>query len=51
MEHIESQLTALRLHGMSRNRTSLLETRKHHESTLSEGLKLLLQTEQEDRKN
>lgn len=51
MEHIESQLTGLRLHGMSRGWTSLLETRKHHELTLSEGLKLLLQTEQEDRKN
>ena len=51
MEHIESQLAGLRLHGMSRGWTSLLETRKHHELTLSEGLKLLLQTEQEDRKN
>jgi hypothetical protein len=51
MKHIESQLTGLRLHGMSRSWTSLLETRKHYELTLSEGLRLLLQTKQENRKN
>ena len=51
MEQIETQLTDLRLHGMNRAWTALLETRKHHELSLSEGLQLLLQNEQQDRKN
>ena len=51
MEQIETQLAELRLHGMSRAWTALLETRKHHELSLSEGLELLLQNEQQDRKN
>src|SRR6056297_1471004 len=51
MEQIETQLTDLRLHGMNRAWTALLETRKHHELSLSQGLELLLQNEQQDRKN
>lgn len=51
MEQIETQLAELRLHGMNRGWTALLETRKHHELSLSDGLELLLQNEQEDRKN
>jgi len=46
---IESQLSRLRLHGMSRSWQALLETRKSHELSLSEGLALLLQAEEEDR--
>ncbi len=49
MMQIESQLTRLRLHGMSRSWQALLETRKSHELSLSEGLTLLLQAEEEDR--
>ncbi|MBX0335622.1 ATP-binding protein, partial [Pontibacter sp. HSC-14F20] len=49
MMQIESQLTRLRLHGMSRSWQALLETRKSHELSLSEGLALLLQAEEEDR--
>ncbi|CAN5903800.1 IS21-like element ISRsp2 family helper ATPase IstB [soil metagenome] len=49
MMQIESQLHRLRLHGMSRSWQALLETRKSHELSLSEGLALLLQAEEEDR--
>ncbi len=49
MMQIESQLTRLRLHGMSRSWQALLETRKSHELSLSEGLTLLLQAEEEER--
>jgi DNA replication protein DnaC len=49
MMQIESQLNRLRLHGMSRSWQALLETRKSHELTLSEGLELLLQAEEQDR--
>ena len=48
---IESQLSRLRLYGMGRSWQALLETRKSHELTLSEGLSLLLQAEEEDRTN
>ena len=51
MEQIQTQLAELRLHGMNRAWTALLETRKHHELSLSEGLELLLQNEHQDRKN
>ena len=50
MEQIETQLSQLRLHGMSRTWNALLETRKQHELTLSEGLEMLLQAEKDDRK-
>jgi DNA replication protein DnaC len=49
MMQIESQLSRLRLHGMGRSWQALLETRKSHELSLSEGLSLLLQAEEEDR--
>ena len=49
MMQIESQLGRLRLYGMSRSWQTLLETRKSHELTLSEGLELLLQAEEQDR--
>jgi DNA replication protein DnaC len=49
MMQIQSQLSRLRLHGMGRSWQALLETRKSHELSLSEGLALLLQAEEEDR--
>ena len=51
MKQIENQLSELRLHGMSHSWTALLEAKKHHELSFSEGLELLLQAEQDDRKN
>ena len=51
MNQIESQFTHLRLHGMSRSWQALVETRRHHELSLSEGLELLLQAEQQERSN
>lgn len=48
---IQTQLNNLRLNGMSRSWQSLLETKKHHELSLSEGLELLLQAEEEERTN
>ena len=40
MMQIESQLSHLRLHGMSRSWQALTETRRQHELTLSEGLEV-----------
>lgn len=51
MMQIESQLNHLRLHGMSRSWQALLETRQHQDLSLSEGLELLLQAEQQERGN
>ncbi len=51
MTQVESQLKELRLHGMGQYWQALLETRKHLELTLSEGLELLLQAEQQNRVN
>jgi DNA replication protein DnaC len=51
MKQIESQLNRLRLHGMGRTWQALLETRRHHELTLAEGLELLLQAEEQERGN
>jgi DNA replication protein DnaC len=51
MNQIESRMNILRLHGMSRNWTALLETRRSMELSLSEGLELLLQAEIDERKD
>ena len=51
MMQIESQLSRLRLHGMSRTWQALQETRQQHGLSLSEGLELLLQAEEQDRTN
>ncbi|MCX6237960.1 MAG: IS21-like element helper ATPase IstB [Bacteroidia bacterium] len=51
MMQIESQLSRLRLHGMSRTWQALLETRRQHELSLSDGLELLLQAEEQERTN
>jgi len=48
---INTLLTSLRLHGMERSWQSLRETRQHHELSLPDGLELMLQAEEEDRKN
>lgn len=47
--NIESQLKQLRLHGMSRSWQALMETRKHHELSFTEGIQMLLQAEEDDR--
>jgi DNA replication protein DnaC len=51
MTNIENHLKQLRLQGMSNRWNALMETRQHHEISLSEGLEILLQAEQEDRDN
>jgi len=51
MTTIENQLNQLRLLGMSSRWQALIETREHHDISLSEGLEILLQAEQEDRTN
>lgn len=49
MNPIETQLNSLRLYGMSRHWQGLLETRRSHELSLTEGLQLLLQAEDDYR--
>jgi len=51
MMQVETQLKHLRLHGMSRTWMSLVETRRHHELSFSEGMELLLQAEEQERVN
>jgi len=51
MMQIESQLNHLRLKGMSRSWQALMETRRAQELSLSDGLKLLLQAEEDERSN
>jgi DNA replication protein DnaC len=51
MNQIESQLQSLRLHGMHKTFTTLLETRQLPKLSLNEGLELLLQAEAEERDN
>jgi DNA replication protein DnaC len=51
MIKLELQLKELRLHGMGQCWQSLVETRRHHELSLDEGLELLLQSEQQHRIN
>ncbi|WP_010417812.1 hypothetical protein [Anaerophaga thermohalophila] len=50
MKPLEQQVTSLRLHDMERRWKALVETRRQHELTLNEGLEILLQVEQQDRK-
>lgn len=47
--NIETQLRQLRLHGMGRSWQALMETRKHHELSFTEGIEMLLQAEEDDR--
>lgn len=51
MNTIENQFKQLRLFGMSTSWNALTETRQHHDLSLSEGLEILLQAEQEDKGN
>ena len=51
MKQIENQLQELRLQGMSHSWAALVDAKKHHELSFFEGLELLLQAEQDDRKN
>jgi len=46
---IETQFKQLRLQGMNRTWQALQETRRIHELSLSEGLEILLQAEEQDR--
>ena len=49
--NIETQLKQSRLHGMGRSWQALLETRRHHELSFTEGMEVLLQAEEDDRGN
>lgn len=49
MKNIEEQLSHLRLNGMHSGWKAMVETRRHHKLSLSEGLEILLQDEQENR--
>jgi len=49
MTNIEDRMKQMRLHGMSSRWDALMETRQHHDLSLSEGLEILLQAEDEDR--
>jgi len=51
MTLLETQLKELRLQGMYTHWQSLVETRKHHELTLNEGLEILIQAEIQQRTN
>lgn len=51
MNQIETQMSQLRLAGMARSWQTLVETRRVHELTLTEGLELLLQAEGQQRTN
>lgn len=51
MDKLQQQFKTLRLHGMYRCWQSFVETRRHHELDFSEGLEILLQAEEEHRKN
>jgi DNA replication protein DnaC len=48
---LETQFTELRLQGMKQCWESLIETRKHHELSLTEGLEMLLQAEHQQPRN
>lgn len=51
MNQIEAQMNKLRLHGMLKSYAALLESRKLHELSLSDGLELLLQAEEHEKDN
>ncbi len=46
---VEDRFATLRLHGMRRTWSALVETRQHLDLTLSDGIELLLQAEDDDR--
>lgn len=51
MMQIETQMGRLRLHGMSESWKAIVETRRHTELSLQEGIEILLQAEQQEREN
>lgn len=51
MNNIETQMSKLRLHGMAKSWSALQESRKLQQLSLSEGMEILLQSEEEDRQN
>lgn len=51
MIKIEKQMNQLRLHGMSSSWQALMETKRQHELSLSDGLEILLQAELHEREN
>lgn len=51
MMQIQNQLSYLRLHGMGQRWKAMTETRQHNDLSLSEGLEILLQAEQQEREN
>ena len=51
MNQLETQMKTLRLNGMSQSWNAMVETRRHHELSLTEGLELLLQAEEQQRSN
>ena len=51
MEQIKSELLALRLSGMAETLKGLQESRKIHELSLQDGLRLLVQGERDQRES
>ena len=51
MNQIETQMTRLKLHGMAKAWTALKEARKNQSLSLTEGLELLLQSEEQEKDN
>lgn len=51
MKQIENQLKQLRLNGMAARWQAMLETKRTHELSLSDGLELMLQSEIDQRNN
>jgi hypothetical protein len=51
MNQIETQMARLKLHGMAKAWTALKEARKNQSLSLTEGLELLLQSEELEKDN
>lgn len=51
MNQLETQMKSLRLAGMAQSWNAMVETRRHHELSLAEGLEILLQAEGQQRGN
>ena len=51
MNQLETQMKSLRLAGMAQSWGAMVETRRHHELSLAEGLEILLQAEEQQRGN
>ncbi len=51
MNQIETHMNKLRLYGMLKSWTALRETRKLHELSLTDGMELLLQAEEQEKDN